>query len=427
LAVERPVCLWRLTVLSFVLFSGCAVSDAPRSDAPSGTPTVATGAERLLTEPGLLPSDARVGLIVNHTSVTSNGHLIDVLHQREDITVAALFGPEHGIRGDADAGAPVQDGRDVVTRAPIYSLYGDTRQPTPSMLEGVDLLVFDMQDVGARFYTYISTMGLAMQAAARNNIPFVVLDRPNPLGGELVDGYVLEPGQESFVGMYPIPVQHGMTVGELARMIQGEAWLEDVADLDLRVVPMEGWARSMLWPGTGLAWIAPSPNLPTFEAALLYAGTCFIEATSASEGRGTEAPFLTAGAPWLNAGAVASEIRSHTGQGLSLTTGTITPRSIPGVSTHPKWQDTAINTVHFTVEQPDAVRPLAAGIALLAAFSRQAPDSTFLDIRWMRRLAGTDRLHADLMAGHAPETIMSSWAHEVRAFHTLRAPYLLYD
>ncbi len=420
---------WLLVTLAL----GCTTPDTgPKADSvvTSSVVTkgaVTTGAERLLLEPDLLPSGVRVGLIVNHTSVTSKGHLIDILDRREDITIAALFGPEHGIRGKADAGTPVGDGHDPATGAPIYSLYGETRQPTPAMLKDVDLLLYDIQDVGARFYTYISTMGLAMQAAARDSIPFVVLDRPNPLGGKRVDGYVLEPGQESFVGMYPIPIQHGLTVGELARMIQGEAWMEGVETLDLRVISMKGWARSMLWPETGLAWIAPSPNLPSFEAALLYTGTCFIEATTASEGRGTDAPFLTVGAPWIPAEVVATELNSNAAQGLTVSTGTVVPRSIPGASTHPKWEDTDIETIQFSVTSPHDVRPLDTGMALLAALTRNTTDDHFLDAQWLRRLAGTERLYADLQEGRDAAEIVDSWRTEVDAFRMQRAAYLLYE
>jgi uncharacterized protein YbbC (DUF1343 family) len=343
-----------------------------------------------------------------------------------DVEITALFGPEHGIRGDADAGAVVGDGRDPQTGAPIYSLYGDHRAPTATMLENVDLLIFDMQDVGARFYTYISTMGLSMQAAARHGVPFMVLDRPNPLGGVRVDGYVREPEFESFVGQYPIPVQHGLTIGELAVMIRDEGWLPGVDSLDLTVVTMEGWERSMLWPDTGLDWIAPSPNLPTFDAALVYAGTCLVEATTASEGRGTELPFLTIGAPWMDAPAVAEAIRLP---GLTVDTLTITPRSIPGASTHPKWQDESIRAVRMDVVDATSVRPLELGIRLLHAMVATSPDSmraSLIRSSGMARLSGTRRLEAALRAGTSPEAILEDWAGEVRAFETLRRPYLLY-
>lgn len=387
-----------------------------------------TGADALISSDHGLLKGKRVGLIVNHTSRTSEGHLIDVLHGMPDVQITALFGPEHGIRGEADAGAAIDDGRDPLTGAPIYSLYGATRQPTPDMLADVDILLFDIQDVGARFYTYISTMGLAMQSAARADIPFVVLDRPNPLGGIQVDGFVLEPGQESFVGQYPIPVQHGLTVGELALMIKGESWLEDVSTLDLTVVPVTGWNRDVLWPGTGQEWIAPSPNLPTFDAAMMYPGTCFVEATTASEGRGTDTPFLTIGAPWLASESTVRALQAPlSGRGLLVTPGDVTPRSIPGVSTHPKWENEPLETIQIDVVDPAVVRPLATGMVLLTQLRDQAPDTTVFNERWMARLAGTDRLATLLQRGASAQEIVRSWQDEVEAFRTLRASYLLYD
>ena len=191
----------------------------------------------------------------------------------------------------AEAGAKVRDGVDAKTGVAVFSLYGASRKPTSRMLRDVDVLVFDIQDIGVRFYTYISTMGLAMQAAAAARIPFVVLDRPNPLGGEYVSGFVLEPALRSFVGQYPIPIVHGLTVGELARMIQGEKWLEGLDGLQLSVVAMQGWQRSMRWPQTQHAWVATSPNIPTFESALVYPGIGIVGETDVNEGRGTSTPF----------------------------------------------------------------------------------------------------------------------------------------
>ena len=244
----------------------------------------------------------RIGLIANQTSLVESEHLVDIISRTSSVKLVAIFAPEHGFRGAAKAGASVRNGRDAKTGVPMFSLYGATKKPTPDMLRGVDLLIFDIQDVGVRSYTYISTMGLAMQAAADARIPFVVLDRPNPIGGEDVSGFVLEPALKSFVGQYPIPITHAMTVGELANMIKGERWLTGLSSLDLTVVACTGWTRSMRWPSTGLTWVATSPNIPTFETALMYPGIGLVGDTLVNEGRGTPAPFTQFGAPWFDAG-----------------------------------------------------------------------------------------------------------------------------
>ncbi len=262
---------------------------------------VATGADRLAASGFAALAGKRVGLITNQTGRVGDEHLADALSRAPNLKLAAIFAPEHGFRGQAEAGASVRSGRDAKTGVPIHSLYGATRKPTQAMLRGVDVLVFDIQDVGARFYTYISTMGLAMQAAAAARIPFVVLDRPNPLGGEYVSGFVLEPPCRSFVGQYPIPIVHGLTVGELARMIQGERWLDGLEALELSVVEMQGWRRSMRWPQTQREWVATSPNIPSFEAALVYPGIGIVGEAEVSEGRGTPTPFSLFAAPWLDA------------------------------------------------------------------------------------------------------------------------------
>ena len=271
------------------------------SIAHAATAAIITGAERLAAA-AFAPLDRRrVGLITNQTGRVGADHVADLLSSARGPRLAAIFAPEHGFRGTAEAGAAVQDGRDRRTGVPVLSLYGATRKPTEAMLRDIDVLVFDIQDVGVRFYTYISTMGLAMQAAAARRIPFLVLDRPNPLGGEDVSGFVLEPALTSFVGQYPMPIVHGMTVGEIARMIKGERWLDGLDGLDLTVIEMEGWKRAMRWPATGLAWIPTSPNVPTFETALVYPGMGLVGEVLVNEGRGTPTPFLQFGAPWLDA------------------------------------------------------------------------------------------------------------------------------
>jgi uncharacterized protein YbbC (DUF1343 family) len=406
--------------------AACAApQDRPAAEAP---PALRTGAE-VLAESGFERlRGLRVGLIANHTTRVGDRHLSDLLAEARDVELAALFGPEHGIRGDTDDGVGVGDTLDAATGVPVYSLYGQRRSPPPGVLDSLDVLVFDIQDVGARFYTFISTMGHSMQAAAAAGVPFVVLDRPNPLGGDQVDGFVLEPGHESFVGLYPIPVQHGMTVGELALMIRGEGWLPGLDSLDLDIVRMEGWARDRLWPDLGREWIPTSPNIPSFEAALVYPGTCFIEGTTASEGRGTETPFLLIGAPWLDAARAASLLADAGLPGVEFHPTRFTPVSIPGKDTHPKHENVEIAGIHIGVTDPRAVRPLAVGIHLLSAFATDpgAPDD-FIRATGLARLSGSERLASFLAAGTDPDSVIASWSDEVAAFELARRPYLLYE
>ena len=262
---------------------------------------VVVGAEVLLASGFASLAGKRVGLIANQTSLANGSHLADLLKAAPGVRLAAILAPEHGFRGASEAGASVGHAVDEKTGVPVWSLYGRARKPTPAMLRGIDVLVFDVQDIGARFYTYISTLGLAMQAAAAAKIPFVVLDRPNPLGGDDVAGFVLEGSLRSFVGQYPIPIVHGLTVGEIARMIKGEGWLDGLERLDLKIVKMENWQRAMRWPETRLTWVPTSPNIPTFQSALLYPGIGLVGETNVNEGRGTATPFAVFGAPWLQA------------------------------------------------------------------------------------------------------------------------------
>jgi uncharacterized protein YbbC (DUF1343 family) len=263
---------------------------------------VTPGIEQFLADVPPALRGKRVGLITNHTGIDSRGvSIIDRLATSRDVRLVALFGPEHGIRGTAADGEKVASDVDQKTRLPIFSLYGATRKPTPRMLARVDALLFDMQDIGARPYTYISTMALAMRAAKEKGIPFVVLDRPNPVGGHIVEGSILDPAFTSFTGIYPIALRHGMTIGELARMFNAEFRI----GVNLIVAPMRGWKRKMWFDETGLPWISPSPNIRRLETAIHYPGTVFIEATNLSEGRGSDLPLEQAGAPWLRAQEVA--------------------------------------------------------------------------------------------------------------------------
>ncbi|WP_233993606.1 exo-beta-N-acetylmuramidase NamZ family protein [Salinibacter altiplanensis] len=395
------------------------------------TAPVRVGAEVLAQNDFASLSGQRVGLIANHTTRVDTAHLADRLAAAPTVELGAIFAPEHGFRGTAGAGKAVEDDRDPRTGTPVYSLYGDTRRPTPEMLAGLDALVFDVQGVGARFYTYITTMGLSMQAAAEAELSFVVLDRPNPLGGAHADGFVLEPAHASFVGRYPIPITYGLTIGELARYIQAEQLLPGVGALDLSVVEMKGWSRDMQWPDTGRDWRPPSPNLPTWETALLYPGMCFFEGVRVSEGRGTDAPFRQIGVPWSPAAAqrVVDTLRARNLAGVAVDTTAFTPRSVPGAPA-PRFEGERLHGFEVRVTDRRAVEPVKVGLHALHALHQRAQargDTAFVSRPdHLTRLAGTDRLLTQLRGGASPEAIIASWTEAVSAFRDRRTPALLY-
>lgn len=390
---------------------------------------VVTGAAVLAGNHFDLLKGKKVGLVTNHSAVVGDSLVIDLMHRAEDVDLVALFSPEHGIRGKADAGAHIGDSVDEETGVPIYSLYGKTRKPAPEMLEGVDVLVFDIQDVGARFYTYIATMGYTMQAAAENNIPYVVLDRPNPLGGNVIEGFVPPQDYKSFNGVYPIPVTHGMTVGEFAGMIKGESLLKGLDDLELHIVKLQGWNRDMLWDETGLLWKPPSPNIPDFETALIYPGACLFEATHISEGRGTREPFVLLGAPWADGQTLAEELNNKRLPGLKFEPAAFTPRSIKGMSTKPKLEGKELEGIRYRVTEPQAVQPVAAGVHVLLAFYHSAPGSVkdhFFRISRLNTLAGSDLFYDMIRKDLSPEAIIQAAEEEAEAFRDRRQQYLLY-
>ncbi|MFH0992420.1 MAG: DUF1343 domain-containing protein [bacterium] len=268
---------------------------------PTLKSTVKPGIDVLRARGFDLLKGKRVGLITNPTGISSDFEsTIDILNNAEDVKLVALFGPEHGVRGDIEAGRIVEGYNDAETGLPVYSLYGRTRKPTVDMLHGIDVLVYDIQDIGVRSYTYISSMGLAMEAAAENNVRFVVLDRPNPLTGDRVEGPMLDPKFKSFIGAFPIPYVYGMTAGELAEMINGEGWLANNVKCNLTVVPVEGWKRSMWWDETGLPWVPTSPHVPHHWTSMFYVMTGLLgELGTANQGVGYTMPFELVGAPWM--------------------------------------------------------------------------------------------------------------------------------
>lgn len=401
-----------LFTLAFIWLVGCS---AESRETKTESRQVRVGAEVLISEHLDELKELRVGLVMNPTARVNGTHMLDTLLSR-DVNVTALFAPEHGFRGEAGAGEVIKDGVDQETGLPVYSLYGDTKKPTPRMLETVDILLFDMQDVGGRFYTYNVTLGLLVEAASQSDVPVWVLDRPNPAGGEYVAGWILEDRYKSFVGAYPIPMTHGMTLGELAKMMIGEGWLQVASQPRLKVIPVKGWERSMKWPETGLEWYPPSPNLPGFEHAYAYLGTVLFEGTNISEGRGTDDPFLMIGAPFLDLNQDSLQQLSQEFPSITVEATTFTPASLPGKSLNPKHQDETCYGVKIGIKEFDNVDPVKFGVRLLEVMMTGSSEAETND--FIYKLAGSKAVTSFETSG---------WEQEISSFKEARRPYLIYD
>ena len=388
---------------------------APTTVAPTTTTTatippveVITGAQALANDEFARFDGQRIGLIAHQNSIVEGGHLSNVIAESPNVELTALFAPEHGVRGDQDAGVFIDNEIDEATNAPVFSLFGPTRKPTPEMLTDVDVLFYDLQDVGTRYYTYISTMGLAMQAANEAGIPFVVLDRPNPLGGR-IGGAVLEPANTSFVGQYAIPDVYGLTSGELATYIVDNFALDGLVGLDLEVIELDGWDHSMVWNDTNLRWIAPSPAITSTDAASLYPATIYFEATNLSYGRGTEIPFQIVGAPWLNAEAVAAELNSRGLDGVRFNATTMTPELLPGITVTPAFLDETLPAVQLVVVDHTTIAPTEVGVHLLEVIFAEAAEVGVDPLSrpaWLDQLSGGSLLRDGLTAALDAETII---------------------
>ena len=362
-----------------------------------------------------------IGLVMNPTARVDGVHMLDTLIAL-GLPVKALFAAEHGFRGSQGAGEIIQDGLDDATGLPVFSLYGATKKPSVQMLKEIDVLLFDMQDVGARFYTYNSTMKYVIEAAAEQGIEVWILDRPNPLGGDYVAGWVLEPEYNSFVGTYPIPIAHGLTLGELAQMALGEDWYETDAKVNLRVIPMSGWQREMKWNDTKLEWVPPSPNLPTFEHAYAYIGTCFFEGTTLSEGRGTDHPFLMMGG---ESSSVNDDVSLWSNHGVRLQPTQFTPVSIPGKALRPKGEGLLLNGILWenALEHPD---PLTVGLRMMQWLMEHSPEAAYKDYLYL--LAGTDKIDelSRSRINLKTDSLDIDWGSNFESFREKRRNYLLY-
>lgn len=388
---------------------------------------VKTGADRLLNEYPELIRNKRIAILTNHTGRLSDGrHIVDAVAESGVAEIGALFGPEHGITGDMPDGKVVDHAEHPEHRIPVYSLYGKIHKPSKQMLEGIDLMLCDMQDVGARFYTFISTIALAMEAAAESGIPFIMLDRPNPVRGLHFDGPVRTQSLKSFVGWMPIPVTYGLTIGELARMWNEERWLGNGVQARLEIVPVKGWQRAMWFDETGLPWLPPSPNMKNLSTAVVYPGMCFVEGTSISEGRGTDSPFELVGAPWLDPEKVLRHIQSFDMPGVHFSAEEFTPQEIPGVSSQPKFEGQRCQGIRIRVVDRNVVRPVRLGISLLAAFKRSHPSETVFRHRRFDIIVGSSDVRHKLDKDVHPDEICRAWTPELQQFGELRKKYFLY-
>lgn len=387
---------------------------------------ITLGLEAFLRDRTSSLAGARVGLICHPASIDHQfRHAADLFSQHSEIKLTALFGPQHGIRGETqDNMIEWEAFRDARTGVMAWSLYGEVRKPTPQMLADVDVLVFDVQDVGTRVYTFIYTMALAMQAARELGKRFIVLDRPNPIGGVGIEGNILESGHESFVGMYPIPMRHGMTVAELARMFNEEFGI----GCDLEVVAMEGYKREFWFDDTDARWVIPSPNMPTLEAATVYPGTVFVEGTKFSEGRGTTRPFEINGAPYADAYQFAGHLNHLQLPGVHFRPHSFKP-------TFQKHVTQLCHGVQIHVTDRDEFKPVITGIALIKAMHDLYPN----DFKWQTPpyeyvydrlpfdvIAGTTTLREQIEGGISIVEISDSWREGEKAFAERRGPYLLY-
>ncbi|MFN0087232.1 MAG: exo-beta-N-acetylmuramidase NamZ domain-containing protein [Blastocatellia bacterium] len=390
---------------------------------------IALGLEILLAEKVSLIRGARVGLICNPATVDGGfRHAADLFHAHAEINLTALFGPQHGIRGETQDNMIEWEGfRDPRTGVMAWSLYGRTRTPTPEMLHDLDVLVFDVQDVGTRVYTFIYTMALAMKAAREAGKRIVVLDRPNPIGGAEIEGNLLEPGHESFVGMFPIPMRHGMTIGELARMFNEEQGI----GCELEVVPMRGYRRDLYFDQTDAPWVLPSPNIPTLDTAVVYPGTVLVEGTKVSEGRGTTRPFEINGAPYADAHELAGALN-----GLDLPGVHFRPHSF--IPTFQKHAGVICHGVQIHVLDRDRFKPVITGVALIkmmrdlysaapGGFAWQDPPYEYVFDRLpFDVIAGSALPRRQIEGGASVVEIAASWHAGENAFRARRAKYLLY-
>ena len=374
---------------------------------------VQTGLDVLAAQKFAPLKGKHIGLITNHTGVDSQGRsVIQLLSKAPGVTLVALFSPEHGLIGHADE--KFSSSRDPATGVPVYSLYGDTLRPSDEMLRGIDALVFDIQDAGVRFYTYTSTMAYCMEEAVKRGIPFYVLDRPNPIGGEIVEGPMLDSGKTNFVAYFPLPVRYGLTIGELAQLFNAESHI----GADLHVIAMRNWHRNQFYENTGVRWVPPSPNLRTAKGAVLYPGIEILQNAGVSVGRGTETPFEQFGAPWMDGGEVAAALNALHLPGLRFSEKPFIP--VSGLYAGKRCGGVAIR-----ITDRRTVRAMRMGLEIAVVLRKLYPKE--FDSSKLLHLIGNDETVERLQRGDSPDSIVQSWTADLEAFQKIRRQYFLYD
>jgi len=408
---EWPVRALRSAALGLlaVALSGATFGAARKAGRPG---RVQTGVDVLEAQKFAPLRNKHVGLITNHTGLDSQGRsTADLLSHAAGVHLVALFSPEHGLAGRNDE--KVASTKDAATGLPIFSLYDETRRPTDEMLQGIDALVFDVQDAGVRFYTYTATMGYCMEEAAKRNITFYVLDRPNPIGGTIVEGPMLDADKTAFVAYFPLPVRYGLTIGELAQFLNAENHIH----CDLHVIAMKNWHRNYFFESTGARWIPPSPNLRTLKGSVLYPGIEILQSAGVSVGRGTETPFEEFGAPWIDGEEVAAALNNRHLAGVQF-------KNQPFIPVMGLYAGLRCGGVGMRITDRQAVRAMRVGLEIAAILKRLYPDK--FDPEKLAFLIGNDETVRELQENVPPEKIVQSWNTELSAFEQLRKKYFLY-
>lgn len=412
----------RILVIIFI----CFFVSLPFNLSAQGEKEFLSGADMLIKGELSRLKGKKIGIITNHTGILKNGtHIADTLSRIKGIKVISLFSPEHGIRGNYEAGAGIDNSTDAKTGIKVISIYGRNYKIQKEYLKELDILLFDIQDIGARYYTYISTLYYAMESCAENRVPLIVLDRPNPIAPVKTDGPLTEKKFQSFIGIAPLPVIHGMTIGEIARFFNYLFTKEKKPACKLSVIKMRNYNRKKFLDSYSSIWIKPSPNMSSLETAIAYPGTCLIEGTNVSEGRGTKEPFLLIGAPFINSASLINELKQQGTREIELEPAEFTPADIPGMATNPKYENETCRGIRIKITDRTSFEPLKFGVKLIYALHKLFPEFKFLP-GTIDKLWGSEGVRTSIEKGDNPEKIFNNWNKELNNFINLKKKFLLY-